>query len=391
MQLRRLIGNIVSGGVLVAGCAGAQAVDKGSIPPTKGPTVPALDGKLTVPQGFKVAVFADSVRGARFMALGPDGAVYVSQQSGGNVLRLIDRNGDGIADARSVVLSGLRQPHGMAFHNGWLYVATLNHVYRVKLDANGAAIGTPEELNTYAGRSMHITRTIVFGADNMMYVAIGSDCNVCVEATPDLAAVMQYDENGKNGKVFSSGLRNAVGVAVHPTTHDVWVTQNERDNILPDHQNLPSEEINILKDGGHFGWPFCHDDGVPNPEFKDSTAFCAKTISPALKLQGHTAPLGITFLDRATQFPADYRGDALVALHGSWNRDVAVGSSVVRIHIANGKPTGYEEFVTGWLGDGGAQRTPLGRWGRPVDVMVYKDGSVLISDDTGGKIYRVYR
>ena len=161
------------------------------------------------------------------------------------------------------------------------------------------------------------------------------------------------------------------------TTREIWVTQHERDNLRPDYQNLPHEEINILSDGGNFRWPYCHDDREGNPDAvvsADTARICPTTIPPALKMQAHSAPLGITFLDRATQFPADYRGDALVALHGSWNRSVPVGAMIVRLHIANGKPTGYEEFIKGWQDETAAAAGRAVRWGRPADVLVYKDG-----------------
>ena len=193
---------------------------------------------------------------------------------------------------------------------------------------------------------------------------------------------MRYDADGRNGRVFSSGLRNAVGIAQHPGTREIWVTQHERDNLRSDHQDLPPEEINILKEGANYGWPYCHSDRVPNPEYNDA-ARCAGTEPPALGMQAHSAPLGITFLDRATQVPADYRGDALVAFHGSWNRDQPTGAKVVRLLVRDGKPLAYEDFLTGWQDASGR------RWGRPVDVIVHRDGSVLVSDDQSGMIYRV--
>jgi glucose/arabinose dehydrogenase len=219
-----------------------------------------------------------------------------------------------------------------------------------------------------------------------MYVTIGSTCNICAERSSDRAAVMRFNEDGTNGRVFSSGLRNAVGIAVNPMTNQIWVTQNERDNIEPDHENLPPEEINILQDGGDYGWPYCYGNKIPSPD-KDfhEPARCERTIPPALEMQAHSAPLGITFLDRATMFPADWRGDALVAFHGSWNRAMPTGAKVVRIRVHDGKPVSYEDFITGWQGPNGR------RWGRPVDVMVYTDGSLLISDDAAGSIYRVTR
>jgi glucose/arabinose dehydrogenase len=399
--------------------AGAQA-DKGSIPPSSKPTVAALGGKLRVPEGLKVTVFADSVQNARFMALGPDGAVYVSQPRagrtggrgrgagqpatgpeyyGGQVTRLVDRNRDGVADHREVVAI-VEGAHGLAFHNGYLYIAGLRGVHRMRLDASGKPSGATEQLNTYPYARGHSTRTIVFGRDGAMYVSIGSSCNICIEASPELAAVMRYDADGKNGRVFSSGLRNAVGMAVHPTTGEIWVSQHERDNLQPDHQDLPHEEINILRDGGHFGWPSCHGDRIANPDsvVRDSVAagVCQRTIAPALNLQAHSAPLGLTFLDQATNLPAEYRGDALVALHGSWNRTTPVGAVVVRVRVRDGKPVGYEEFISGWQGESAPGQAP-NRWGRPVDILVHRDGSLLVSDDGQqgtpniGAIYRVSR
>jgi glucose/arabinose dehydrogenase len=173
-------------------------------------------------------------------------------------------------------------------------------------------------------------------------------------------------------------------MAVHPRTGEIWVSQHERDNLRPEHEDLPPEEINVLRDGGDYGWPYCWGDRRPNPEFGDA-ARCASTVPPALRMQAHSAPLGLAFLDRATAFPAEYRGDALVAFHGSWNRDAPTGAKVVRVRVRDGRPVSYDDFITGW------QTANGGRWGRPVDVLVYRDGSVLVSDDAGGAVYRVYR
>ena len=176
----------------------------------------------------------------------------------------------------------------------------------------------------------------------------------------------------------------AVGMALHPVTNEIWVSQHERDNIPPDHENLPPEEINVLRDGGDYGWPYCHSDRVPNPEYRDQ-ARCDVTIAPALQMQAHSAPLGMTFLTGATHFPAEMRGDLLLAFHGSWNRDVPTGAKVMRIRVANDRPVSYEDFVWGF------QRPDGSRWGRPTDVAVWRDGSVLVSEDLGGGIYRVSR
>lgn len=345
----------------------------------------ALNRRLTMPPGFTASVFA-RVSGARFMALGPDGAVYVSRPRSGEIVRAVDSDGDGVAEAQTVVVSGLDRPHGLAFHGGFLYIANTDGVVRVRLGADGKATTPPQRLNSYSSGGGHWTRSIAFGADSAMYVAVGSSCNLCVERSPDRAAVMRYDADGRNGRVYSSGLRNAVGIAMHPVTNQIWVTQNERDNLPPNHEDLPPEEINILEDGGDYGWPYCYGNRIPSPDraFNDPPR-CARTIPPALEMQAHSAPLGMTFLARATMLPPEMRGDALVAFHGSWNRSVPTGAKVVRVRIQDGRPVSYEDFVSGWQGANGR------RWGRPVDVLVHRDGSILISDDAEGVIYRVAR
>jgi glucose/arabinose dehydrogenase len=344
---------------------------------TWGPDV----GSLVAPPGFTVTTYA-SVPGARFMTLSPDGVVYVSQSHIGKIVKLID-NGHGTADSVVVVAEGLNLPHGMAFHHGFFYVANTDGVVRLTLGPDGKATGDPVYVNHYSHGSGHSTRTIVFGPDSAMYVSIGSSCNLCVEQDSDRAVVMRYDEDGSHGRVFARGLRNAVGLAVSPSGA-IWATVNERDNIEPDHENLPPDELEILQDGGNYGWPYCYGH-TPNPEFASESARCASVTVPALGFQAHSAPLGIAFLAGASQFPRDYQGDVLVAFHGSWNRAIPTGDKVVRVHVVNGRPVSYDDFITGW------QRYDGSRWGRPVGIVVARDGSVLISDDASGTIYRVTR
>lgn len=380
--------------VLAAACSSSGMTQEGRAPQL---TQSTLNGTLWAPAGFSVREFA-KVDHVRMMTLGPDGAVYVSRPRDGEIVRIVDADSDGVGESQSVVVSGLNRPHGLTFHDGWLYIANTGAVVRVRLDPSAGMVakGAAETVATYSPMGGHWSRTVVFGADGAMYVAIGSSCNLCEEKQPDRAAVMRYDVNGANtangangakganGRVYASGLRNAVGLAVHPITRALWVTQNERDNLPPEHEDLPYDEINILRDGANYGWPYCHGDRVPNPEYHDQSR-CDSTVPPALNLQAHSAPLGIAFLAQATQFPPDYQGDALVAYHGSWNRDVPTGAKVVRIRIKNGQPVAVEDFLVGWLAANGK------RWGRPVDVLVHTDGSVLISDDQAGVIYRVSR
>ena len=370
--------------LLALACGGGAGSEPVTIPPNDTGRTTTLEGRLIVPAGLKVTYFARDLDGVRFMAVSPDGVLYATQPSRGRVVRLPDANRDGVADSVVVVVTGLNQPHGLAFHKGVLYVAATDGVARVTLGADGKSTGSPVYVNRYSGGGGHWSRTIVFGADSAMYVSVGSSCNLCIEQSTDRAAVLRFNEDGSGKRVFASGLRNAVGLAVEPQTGALWAAQNERDNLPPVHENLPPEEINILTDGGDYGWPYCYGDRVPNPEYDDA-ARCANTIPPAAKLQAHSAPLGMAFLARATALPDEYRSDLLVAYHGSWNRDTPTGAKVVRIHVSDGKPGAVEDLITGW------QATDGSRWGRPVDVTVASDGSVMISDDAGGAIYRLSR
>jgi glucose/arabinose dehydrogenase len=366
-------------------CSGSGSGEPLTVAPadTVGRTT-TLGGQLSVPAGLKVTYFARDLDGVRFMAVAPDGVLYASQPGRGRVVRLPDDNHDGVADSTVVAVTGLNQPHGLAFHKGGLYVAATDGVARVALGANGKATGTPVYVNRYSGGGGHWSRTIVFGADSAMYVSVGSSCNLCVEQSSDRAAVLRFNEDGSGKRVFASGLRNAVGLAVEPQTGALWASQNERDELPPNHEDLPPEEINILTDGADYGWPYCYGDRVPNPEYNDA-ARCSRTVPPAAKLQAHSAPLGMVFLARASALPDSYRGDLLIAYHGSWNRSTPTGAKVVLVHVSEGKPGAVEDFVTGW------QRADGSRWGRPVDVAVASDGSVMISDDDSGAIYRLSR
>ncbi len=373
--MRCLAGSVMVAGSLAACSAGRTVAQPGSDA--------QLEQRLTLPAGLHIAYFAH-IPDARWLALGPDGSVYVSSPGTGQIVRLWAVGPRGTPDSQRVVASGLDEPHGMAFHTGAFYVANTDGVVRFALDAHGVPTGAPTYVNHYGHGSGHSTRTIVFGPDSGMYVSVGSSCNVCVEDDSTRATVMRFDESGANGRVFARGLRNAVGLAVDPTTHVLWAVVNERDNLSPDHQNAPPDALDILRDGGDYGWPYCWGGHNPNPEFNDRTR-CASTIAPALGFQAHSAPLGITFLDRATMLPDDARGDALVAFHGSWDRDQPTGDKVVRVHIANGQPVSYDDFITGWQLPNGS------RWGRVAGLLVAADGSLLITDDQDDAVYRVYR
>jgi glucose/arabinose dehydrogenase len=330
------------------------------------------DQTLRLPPGFQVSVFASNLRGVRYLIVGPGNVVYASRPDAGVIVKLPDANHDGVADSAVIVARGLRGPFGIAFRGDTMYVAEEKKVRR--FDPGGAE---PVTIVPRLPGGGHVTRTVVFGPDNKMYVSVGSSCNLCDEADSMRAAVLQFNLDGSSGRVFARGLRNSVGLAIHPTTGELWATNNDRDNLGDD---IPPERINIVKDGGYYGWPQCYLPGVRNPEY--STADCSGVEPPAITFQAHSAPLGITFYS-GTQFPRDYRGDAFVAYHGSWNRTVPTGAKVVRVRVQNGHPVGVLDFVSGW------QRPDGSRWGRPVGVVTAPDGALLVSDDMGGKIWRV--
>ena len=353
----------------VAACGGGQPVgaqDLGRVPRE------IAGHELYLPAGFEIGLFAENLRGVRYLALGLGGAVYASLQGAGRIVRLADSNGDGTADSVATVLAGLRLPFGIAFRGDTMYFAEVNAVKR--LDPGAAS---PVTLVSGIPGGGHVTRTVVFGPDKLMYVSVGSSCNICDESDPRRAAVVRYNLDGSGEHLFATGLRNSVGLAFHPTTGELWATNNDRDNLGDE---LPPDRINIVKDGKFYGWPLCYLPGKPNPEYAD--ADCSRVEAPAITFQAHSAPLGIAIYTSAV-FPADFRGNAFVAYHGSWNRSVPTGAKVVRVRVQNGRPVAVEDFVTGWqLPDGS-------RWGRPVAVLPLPDGSLLVSDDMGGRIWRV--
>jgi glucose/arabinose dehydrogenase len=335
-------------------------------------------GRVSVPPGFRVDVFAGPIAGARFMTLDPKGTLLLSTPRQGRVVALPDDDRDGKADATIIVVDGLDLPHGIAFHDGDLYVAETGKVKRFRYDpiTHKATDGRVIVPNLPAGGG-HWTRTIAFGRDGAMYVSVGSSCNVCEERDRRRAAVLRYSADGSGETLFATGVRNAVGLAVHPATGALWATVNERDWRGDD---LPPDYVTVLERGRFHGWPSCFAAGgkiVPDPDFKAGAHKCASMALPTMEIQAHSAPLGLAFYT-GHQFPAEYQGSLFVAFHGSWNRSVPTGYKVVRVPFTDGKPGKPEDFATGWINGG----LP----GRPVDVVVGPDGSLFISAEA---IYRV--
>jgi glucose/arabinose dehydrogenase len=341
--------------------------------------------QLKAPAGFSVSVYADNLQGPRTMLYAPNGDLFVAQSRAGSVIVLRDTNNDGEPDARSVYAQGLNGVFGMAFHDGYLYLGRTDSIVRYKYkDGDTQAQGTPEKLVDLPTGG-HSTRNIVFSRDGKkMYVAVGSASNKSDGEEPRRAAVNEYNPDGTGQRVFASGLRNPVALTLQPGTNTIWVSVNERDTLGDD---LVPDYITSVKDGGFYGWPYSYIGSNYDPEHRDKRPdLVQRAIVPDVLLPAHAAAVGLTFYT-GTQFPQRYQNGAFVGLHGSWNRSKLSGYRVAFVPFQNGKPSGpVEDFLTGWIiADGNPGRT----WGRPVSPFVAKDGSLLVSDDGGNKIWRV--
>jgi glucose/arabinose dehydrogenase len=346
------------------------------------PAPDAVRKLLSVPDGFAVDLWATGLPNARFLRFTPAGDLLLSTPRSGRVVLLErDANGDGRTDGVRTLLEGLDRPHGLDLRNGWLYVGETGAIARVRFDAASGRTEGPVEriVSDLPAGGNHWTRTIRFGPDGWLYVSVGSSCNVCIEQDPRRAAILRFQPDGSSGEIFAAGLRNSVGFDWQPGTDALYATDNGRDLLGDD---SPPCELNRIVQGGFYGWPFANGDRVPDPDlgagYEDRIA---TSIPPVHGFRAHNAPLGITFL-RSEHWEAPYRGAALVALHGSWNRTRKDGYEVVSLHW---RPDGQIEerpFLMGFLGDDRVI-------GRPVDVAEGPDGAIYVSDDYAGAVYRI--
>lgn len=346
------------------------------------------------PAGFKVERFAEGLREPRIIHTAPNGDIFVAESSGNRVRVLRDADGDGKPEISEVFVEGLKQPFGLAFYPPgpnpkFLYIANTDSIVRVPY-RNGQvrAEAEPEQLAELSsgGRLTgggHWTRDVIFSPDGKrMFVSIGSRSNVSDDASEERRArIFEYDPQGRNEKVAGWGLRNPVGLAIEPESGSLWTTVNERDGLGDD---CPPDYVTRVKPGGFYGWPWFYLGGIPDPRHPGKHPELREKVSvPDLLLQSHSAALGITFYD-GKKFPAEYRGQAFVGLHGSWNRARRTGYKVIRIPVADGRPAGeYIDFLTGFVANDGNV------WGRPVGVTTAKDGALLVTDDGGNCIWRV--
>jgi glucose/arabinose dehydrogenase len=335
------------------------------------------------PKGFAVSVFATGLTSARFLAVAPNGDVFLSERLGGKITLLRDTKGRGVADQRFTFAEGLTNPSGVAVHDGFVYISDQRAIWRTPYVAGAAHAGKLERVTKAPDlrlTGMHGTRNFAFGPGGALFLEMGSHDNVS-EFQPG-AKIFQV----KNGALvdYASGIRNAVGVAVQPGTANVYVAANERDGLG---DKLAPDYFTSVKPGGFYGYPWSYTGKIPDPDLGVRRPdMVAKAITPDVLFPAHSAPTGLVFYT-GDNFPADYRGDAFVSLHGSWNTSKPTGYKVVRIHFQNGKPVGgYENFFTGFW-DG--RENPFEVWGRPVGLAVARDGSLLVADDLGNTVWKV--
>lgn len=336
---------------------------------------------ITVPPGFHVEPYATGLQGPRFINFGPDGALYVAERGANRIVALIDTDQNGSVDKRTVFAENLHRPHSLVFHKDAWYVGVPSGVVRLRdRDGDGLAEDRQILIGDYPTGG-HNTRTVEFLPDGRMLVSIGSSCNVCEESDARRAAVVVYDGPQATGeRVFARGLRNAVGLAVHPESGELWATNNGRDMLGDD---LPPEALYIVRDGLDFGWPRCHNGTIEDPDF-GAPGSCRDVAKPLINMQAHSAPLGLAFYT-GKSFPTEYHGDLFIAFHGSWNRSVPTGYKVVRLPLDGSRPRGpLEDFATGWLNAENGNVT-----GRPVGLAVGPSGALYVSDDKAGMIYRI--
>jgi glucose/arabinose dehydrogenase len=351
---------------------------------------------IKLPPGFKIEVYASGVTNAREMAIGPKGTVFVGSRNkpnGDKVYALVDKNGDHKADQVLVIAKGLNQPNGVAVHNGSLYVGEISRITRFdNIESRLESPGEPVVVNDALPKDEHHgQKFIAFGPDGLLYVPVGAPCNICDKEKDDprYASILRMKPDGSGVEVFAHGVRNTVGFDWHPSTREIWFTDNGRDNLGDD---VPRDELNTApRKGLHFGYPFCHQGDVSDPEFGKARP-CSEFQAPARPLDAHVAAIGMRFYT-GRMFPEEYRNQIIIAEHGSWNRSTPQGYRLSLVKLDGNKVVSYTRFAEGWLR--GMKPAPAGGamigdvWGRPADVLVMPDGALLVSDDKAGVVYRI--
>lgn len=342
--------------------------------------------RLQVPAGFNVEVWAEGFIRPRFMALGPSNEILLSDSADEGVVYVLrDTDGDGQADGRHVLVEGIYRPYGLAFWKDYLYVAGTVEVKRWKYNTSSMQVeGTGETVISWPEfRSGHWTRTIVFDSSGEnLYVAIGSQSNVDHGEDPRRAAINVYRPDGSDHRVFAEGLRNPIGLAFYPGTDQLWAAVQERDALGDD---LVPDYLTSVNEGEFFGWPYAYIGPNPDPRRDERPDLVEKTRYPEVLIPSHSAVLDLEFYT-GDSFPEKYHGGVFLAYHGSWNRAERTGYKVTYVPFQDGRPvSGPEDFLTGWLIDPKEEEV----WGRPVGILQLPDGSLLVSDDGQGKVWRI--
>ncbi|MFT3980542.1 MAG: sorbosone dehydrogenase family protein [Ferruginibacter sp.] len=376
---------VISCSALFFSCAGKKSA---------APAVPSADGKDTsalyskyqldkikLPAGFSISVYAE-IPNARSMTLSPSGVLYVGNRSGDKVYAVTDDNKDGNADKVYVLAKGLDTPNGVAFKDGDLYIATIAEILKLpKIESSLASPPAPVTVyDKFPTDKHHGWKFIAFGPDGKLYVPVGAPCNICEKKDPVYSSITRLNADGSGFEIFAHGIRNSVGFAWHPVTRQLWFTDNGRDMMGDD---MPGDELNTAPAANmHFGFPYCHQGNTLDPEYGKGKK-CEDYTAPVQVLGAHVAALGMRFYE-GNMFPKEYAQQVFIAEHGSWNRSEPVGYKVSLVKLdTTGKSLGRTDFATGWL-------QPDGKvLGRPVDVQIMPDGSMLVSDDYSGVIYKI--
>ncbi len=346
---------------------------------------PSLVGRLKVPSGFTVKTVATGLGKPRMMAAGEKGMLYVTRRDQGDVLLLSDKNGDGIFDDMKTIVAHFSGVHGITIHDGWLYLVSNRELKRSKIKPDGTVDSLEVLIKDLPDGGQHPNRTLAFGPDGLLYITVGSTCNDCADANAENATILQVTPDGINRKIFARGLRNTIGIDWNPQTKELWGADNGTDWRGND---IPHEEINKITEGSDYGWPLVYEnqkiDETREDPIGSTKAAYAKTTQPSvLLLPAHSAPINFIFINKMSNLPGTYSNDALISLHGSWNRDKPDGYKIVRVKFTNGQPTGTDDFLTGFLSSDGKTR-----FGRPAGLLVSPNG-IYVSDDESGVIYLV--
>lgn len=369
--LGRVVGVVIAA-VMLTACASTAT----------GAVTDSQLAEISLPPGFEIDVYTDRVPGARSLERAENGVLFVSTRSTGRVYAVVDRNGDFRPEEVYTIASGLRMPNGIAYRDGSLWVAEVSRIWRYDNILEQLS-DPPEPALVYdelpSDRS-HGWKYMEFGPDGRLYVPVGMPCNVCDPDNEVYGTILAMEADGSNVEIYAEGVRNTVGFDWHPETGDLWFTDNGRDWMG---DNRPPDELNHAPESGlHFGFPYLHGADIQDPDYWSQRPSGLEIRRPVQELGPHVAALGMLFYE-GSQFPAEYRNQIFIAEHGSWNRSVPIGYRVTLVRFHGDGSTSYETFAEGWLRDNGRD------WGRPVDVLEMPDGSLLVSDDQAGAVYRI--